>query len=236
MSSFIQKETFKRIVSDVKDIIKNPLHNDNIFYKHNESNILQGNAMIIGSSDTCYYNGFFFFEFNFPDNYPWKPPKIIYKTNDGITRFNPNLYRDGKVCLSILNTWRGDSWSSCQTIRSVLLVLQSILNSEPLLNEPGINRSHEDFNKYNEIITFKSYEYALYKQYNQINGIYEIFRDEMNEYFKNNKINIIQQVTNNNIAIYNKYNKYVVRMDVSIYSISVTIDYKTLIANLKKCS
>jgi len=236
MSSFIQKETFKRIISDVKDIIKNPLHNDNIFYKHNESNILQGSAMIIGSSDTCYYNGFFFFEFNFPDNYPWKPPKIIYKTNDGITRFNPNLYRDGKVCLSILNTWKGDSWSSCQSIRSVLLVLQSILNSEPLLNEPGINRSHEDFNKYNEIITFKSYEYALYKQYNQINGIYEIFRNEMNEYFKNNKNNIIQQVTNNNIAIYNKYNKYIIRLDVSIYSISVTIDYKTLITNLKKCS
>ena len=33
--------------------------------------------------------------------------KLTYLTNDGNTRFHPNLYRNGKVCLSVLNTWRG---------------------------------------------------------------------------------------------------------------------------------
>ena len=55
--------------------------------------------------DTPYYGGFYFFSIDYPINYPYSPPKFKYMTNDGITRFNPNLYINGKVCLSILNTW-----------------------------------------------------------------------------------------------------------------------------------
>ena len=48
---------------------------------------------------------------------------LNYLTNDGKTRFNPNLYRNGKVCISLLNTWKGEQWTSCQTIESILLSL-----------------------------------------------------------------------------------------------------------------
>lgn len=51
---------------------------------------------------------------------------------------HPNMYKNRKVCVSILNTWRGEQWSGCQTIKSVLLTLMSLLDSKPLLNEPGI--------------------------------------------------------------------------------------------------
>ena len=34
----------------------------------------------------------YFFEFKFPTNYPFSPPNVIYNTNDGRTRFNPNLF------------------------------------------------------------------------------------------------------------------------------------------------
>jgi len=54
----------------------------------------------------------------FPEDYPSSAPHIVFlTTNGGKTRFNPNLYSDGKVCLSILGTWRGESgeqWSSVQ--------------------------------------------------------------------------------------------------------------------------
>ena len=54
----------------------------------------------------------------FPEDYPSSAPQIQFlTTNGGKTRFNPNLYADGKVCLSILGTWRGESgeqWSSVQ--------------------------------------------------------------------------------------------------------------------------
>lgn len=229
----INKNTFKRIVSDVKDIILEPLNNDYIFYKHDETNVLKGHAMIIGPKNTCYYNGFFFFEFDFPTDYPFAPPKVTYHTNNGTTRFNPNLYRDGKVCLSVLNTWRGDSWSACQTIRSILLILQSILNDEPLLNEPGINRTHEDFIPYNEIVTYESYNYALYKQYIQKNGVFEMFRDEMNTYFYKNKNKIISELTLLSTNIQNKYKKESVKLFISTYSISISINYITLIENIK---
>ena len=66
-------------------------------------------------------------------------------TCDGATRFHPNLYRNGKVCLSILNTWKGEQWTSCQTIRSILLTLITLFHNKPLLNEPGFTEKSSDF-------------------------------------------------------------------------------------------
>ena len=40
--------------------------------------------------------GAYMFEFTYPTEYPFVPPKVTYLTNDGKTRFNPNLYRNGK--------------------------------------------------------------------------------------------------------------------------------------------
>ena len=34
----------------------------------------------------------------------------LQTTGDGMVRFNPNLYSDGKVCLSLLGTWHGEGW------------------------------------------------------------------------------------------------------------------------------
>ena len=91
---FISKETIKRLSRDVKDILMNPLdlHNNNIYYKHDEEDILKGYALIVGPKDTIYFGGYYFFEFKFPGNYPHEPPTLKYRTNDGVTRFHPNLY------------------------------------------------------------------------------------------------------------------------------------------------
>ena len=73
-NTVVSKESFKRIVKDVKELIVDPLNEQNIYYSHDTENILKGYAMIIGPEDSCYHNGFFFFEFAFPNNYPWAPP------------------------------------------------------------------------------------------------------------------------------------------------------------------
>lgn len=52
-------------------------------------------------------------------------------------RFNPNLYANGKVCLSILGTWSGPGWTSVQTMLSTLISIQSLMNPTPYHNEPG---------------------------------------------------------------------------------------------------
>ncbi len=52
---------------------------------------------------------------------------------------NPNLYADGKVCLSLLGTWDGPGWRPNESsLSEVLLAIQGqILCSDPFFNEPG---------------------------------------------------------------------------------------------------
>ncbi len=103
----ISRETKHRLINDIKDLIKNPLTSHGIYYIHDEENMLRGSALIIGPSDTIYADGFFLFKFKIPPNYPYSPPIVTFHTQGDNIRFNPNLYRNGKVCLSILNTWKG---------------------------------------------------------------------------------------------------------------------------------
>ena len=201
-----------RLAKDIKNILRDPI--ENIFYKHDEENILKGYALIIGPNDTPYERGFYFFEFTFPEEYPFLPPVVKYYTNDGHTRFNPNLYINGKVCLSILNTWKGEGWSSCQNIRSVLITLQTTLNNKPLLNEPGITEKHRDYKNYTDMLRYKNIEIAilgmLTKKY--LHKKFYIFYDTIVDYYKKHKdnINIMlnnikQDLNNNNIYKFGIY-------------------------------
>ena len=153
----------KRLLKDVANILKHPLYNEGIYYKHDETDAYKGYAMIVGPSESLYRYGYYLFNFEFPREYPYAPPKVYYLTNDGSTRFNPNLYRNGKVCISILNTWKGEQWTSCQSIRSVLLTLLSLFHNKPLLNEPGITESNSNFKKYNKIIQHQNIKVAILK-------------------------------------------------------------------------
>lgn len=157
----LSRETTKRLIKDVREMIKNPLDEDGIYYKHDESNILEGYAYISGPSESQYVGGNYFFKFNFPSDYPHQPPKVKFMTNDGVTRFHPNMYKNGKMCLSVLNTWRGDQWTGCQSIRTILLTIISIMDKFPLLHEPGFTMKHQDVEKYNKIILYRNIDYSV---------------------------------------------------------------------------
>ena len=151
----------KRIMIDVKEVLSESM--DNIDYSHDEQNAYKGYACLKGPSKTPYEYGYYFFELDFPANYPFSPPTVKFINYDGTTRFNPNLYINGKVCLSILNTWDGEKWSACQSIRTLLLMLLTLLNEEPLLNEPGITRDHSNFEAYHQLIEYKNIEISVLK-------------------------------------------------------------------------
>ena len=159
----ISKQTITRLVQDVKQMIKNAndLSNNGIYYVHDEEDMLKGYALIIGPEDTPYFGGFYFFEIHYPSDYPHTPPKVIFKTNGENIRFNPNLYVNGKVCISLLNTWKGEQWTSCQSISTILLTLCTLLCNDPLLNEPGIDKNCIDFTKYTRIIEYKNIDIAI---------------------------------------------------------------------------
>ena len=242
-SIVLKKDTITRLIKDVKEIIANPLTSHGIYYHHNEADILKGEVLIIGPKDTPYENGYYLFEISYPVNYPFSPPVVKYYTNDGITRFNPNLYKCGKVCLSILNTWRGDQWSSCQTISSVLLALCTIFNNAPLLNEPGISAEHLDFKNYNMVLEYKNFEIGMMHMFRlivlnadananananaNVDSKFSAFKDIIKTHFlENYKIN--KDRLDTLLLLYNDKNNKSSVIHVGIYSMFIPIDYENL--------
>ena len=222
------KTSRRRLQKDIVEIIKNPLSEHGIYYAHDEQNMLKGYAVIFGPSDTLYRYGCYCFEFIFPTNYPFSPPKLKYMTNDGCTRFHPNLYRNGKVCISILNTWRGEQWTSCQTIKSVLLMLVTLFHNKPLLNEPGFTEKHRSFIPYNNIIRFKNLQIAVTRNLNKEKkytnlGNCKVFFSIYQNYIKENKKEILDYIS----SLKKKYDKEE-KIKVNVYNMNTIIDYETL--------
>jgi ubiquitin-protein ligase len=226
----LSKDCVKRLIKDIKDIKKSPLIDHGIYYIHSEDDILCAYALIIGPKNTPYENGYYLFDIKYPHNYPHSPPIFKFITNDGTTRFNPNLYTSGKVCLSILNTWSGEQWSACQSITSILLALCTIFNDKPLLNEPGIGILHHDFNNYNNIIFFKNYEFAICSilEKKVFGPNFTFFDNIIQEHFINNYDNNINSI---NEHIKQNYNNKIV--NTTVYGMNIYLDFKSLIPRLK---
>ena len=183
----------KRLTRDLRDLQKDPLDSNGIYYQHDDVDFLRGRAVIIGPEKTPYQYGYYFFDLFFPEEYPYKPPKVVFQTREGTLRFNPNLYACGKVCVSILNTWSGPQWTACQSIRSVLLSLQSLLNDHPLQNEPGFENDVGERSKaYEAVIRHENFRYAFLEMLTRNIGEFEIFRDVMEKEFCKNYLKMLE--------------------------------------------
>jgi ubiquitin-conjugating enzyme E2 Z len=238
MSITITKDTINRLLKDVKQIIKSPLTENGIYYIHDDTDILKGYAMIVGPSDTPYFGGYYFFEFNYPADYPHSPPKVKYWTNGNQIRFNPNLYTCGKVCVSLLNTWRGEQWTSCQTISTVLLTLCTLLCNDPLLNEPGVQKAvhtNADINNYNEIIYYSNLDVAICDIISKKKGVYQDFFANFEPFIKENFLKNYDKLldfskTKNEKLLHDK-----VVIITRYYALNVVIDYNNIIEKLQVC-
>ena len=234
MSTKISVE--KRILSDLKELesSKDELNKIGIFYHMNEDNIHDWMAVIKGTENTPYEQSYFLFKIKIPNiankdkgSYPMVPPQFKFCTRDGVTRFNPNLYIDGKVCVSLLNTWSGPSWTPVYSLKTVLLTIQAeIMNSNPLVNEPGWeNASKKEYNRYNKIIQYKSLEIACLnifnKKYNL--GYFSVFYDIIKENITKNYENILILIDK---LIKENPNCETVKMPC--YSRNIQVDFKSL--------
>ena len=120
--------------------------------------------MIHGPKSTPYEDGLFFFDFQLPADYPASPPSTQYISYCS-DRLNPNLYEDGKVCVSLLGTWQGkgtETWSHESNLLQLLVSIQGlILVREPYFNEAGYEKQKgaqqgsENSRMYNEMAVLK---------------------------------------------------------------------------------
>ena len=143
-------DAIRRIGRDIKDILKEP--HENIVYIHSTTKVNVGYAMVVGTRDSPYFCVPMFYRIEFPEDYPHAPPKMKFLThsapNGTYVRMHPNYYVNGKCCLSILNSWSGEKWTGCQTLRSLLMTVLITLTEDPLTNEPGYSRHKDIHDRY----------------------------------------------------------------------------------------
>jgi ubiquitin-conjugating enzyme E2 Z len=181
----------KRVTRDIMSVKKDPLEDQGIYIHWNDEDLMKVKACILGPENTPYQYGYYLFDIKFTNEYPHKPPEVIYQTRNSNIRFNPNLYTCGKVCVSILNTWSGPQWTSCQSLRSVLLSLQSLLTEKPLQNEPGYeNENGTRSQNYNEVIEHENFRVAIISIIKSP-GSFDIFLPQIREEYIKNYKNII---------------------------------------------
>ncbi len=174
----------QRIKKDITEIYSEPP--PFICVVPDQENITKVHALVIGPAETPYEGGFFYFFIRCPPDYPIRPPRVrLITTGSGTVRFNPNLYKNGKVCLSILGTWHGPQWSASQSLSSVLISIQSLMSEKPYHNEPGFERERRpgDSKKYNECILHETLRIAVCTMLEGIKNCPEALLDVMEKSF-----------------------------------------------------
>ena len=218
------KSALKRIMNvDMKRIQTSNLNENGIYIEFDEKDMFRAKALIVGPSDTIYECGFLLFEITFPNNYPFSPPEVKYVPQNRI-RIHPNIYVNGKVCLSILGTWSGPGWTTIMDITNVLVTIQSLLDNDPLCNEPGYEKkllpNKELYDNYNMAIKYNTINSLIIKIIKYDLGDFEVFRTKMIEC-----IHKYNDSINKNI-IKDKNLKLI--LNLKVYYISIDIDYDRL--------
>lgn len=106
-----------------------------------ESDMYNWEVAIFGPPNTFYVGGYFKAQIKFPLDYPYSPPTFQFLTN----MWHPNIYENGKVCISILHPpvddpqsgeLASERWNPTQNVRTILLSVISLLN-EPNTYSPA---------------------------------------------------------------------------------------------------
>ena len=183
----------KRIAKELQQFCKNE---NNIYLVAENDQLSDLRALLIGPDDTPFEGAFFYFSIN-PESYPHCPPKVTFLTPySDKCRMHPNLYAEGKVCLSILGTWGKFEWSPLLTFEKILLTIQGLLDNHPLSHEPSFEMMQQ-----NDI---KSVEYAIQSRWLALNSVLfmhkrqdipEMFRDVISSYVQSHKEQYQQSIS-----------------------------------------
>ena len=118
-----------RIQKEYEALIKNPI--ENVIFEMSESNINEWTFVIFGPNDSVYKDGVYNGKLIIPKEYPHRPPEVRFTSK----LFHPNVYDDGKLCMSILHEGidptgyekEEERWRPLNNIRTIFISIVSLL-------------------------------------------------------------------------------------------------------------
>lgn len=146
----MSKLLIKRLQNESNELATNPVSNCSA--GPIGSDLTHWQATIFGPEDTPYSGGVFMLDIKFTDEYPFKPPKIIFKT----PIYHCNINNHGAICLDILK----DNWSPALNISKLLLSICSLL-AEPNPNDPLVPEIAELLKNNKDVHNANAHEYTL---------------------------------------------------------------------------
>ena len=142
-----------RLQKELRELTKEPPSNCSAGPEND--NIFHWKGTIIGPDDSPYKGGLFILDINFPNDYPFTPPKIKFDTKI----YHPNINVNGTICLDILNK----EWSPSLTIGKVLLSISALMvdpNPDDPLSPQHANLYKTDRDEYNRTAAHWTQMYA----------------------------------------------------------------------------
>lgn len=120
-------------------------------------------ALMVLNPDSQYYGGYFKAKMTFPQDYPYTPPGELHQSHLGTPLtssdfkflrplYHPNVYPDGRLCISILHAPGADEralemagetaaerWTPVQTVESVLISVLSLLDDAEVSSPANVD-------------------------------------------------------------------------------------------------
>ncbi|XP_030746050.1 (E3-independent) E2 ubiquitin-conjugating enzyme UBE2O [Sitophilus oryzae] len=172
---------------------------DNVWVRSYSNRIDLLSVMIQGPAKTPYEDGLFLFDVQLGVDYPRSPPLVHYISYSS-ERLNPNLYVEGKVCISLLGTWVGkgtEVWGPESTLLQLIVSIQGlILVSEPYYNEAGYDKQtdtqqgYENSRTYNELVILK----LVQSMTELLSNPPDVFKTEILRHFTQNGEKLCQRL------------------------------------------
>jgi ubiquitin-conjugating enzyme E2 R len=138
--------TTKLLANQLRSILNDPVEGFTV--EADEANFFEWKVWIEGPKDTCYEGGVFQLALKFPKDYPMAPPELKFVSDF----WHPNVFANGKVCMSILHPPGEDAmsgelpeerWLPTQSVTTIILSLLSLLNDPNCASPANVDASVE---------------------------------------------------------------------------------------------
>ncbi|KAJ2610962.1 E2 ubiquitin-protein ligase peroxin 4 [Coemansia sp. RSA 1365] len=128
-STPLMSSIFRRLLKELQDICK--AQSDEILSLEpvNDEDLLRWHAVLRGPRETPYQGGLFRLRIDVPEEYPIKPPSLVFTT----PVCHPNVhFETGEICLDILKSQWSPAWTLSSTCLAVHVLLANPEPSSPL--------------------------------------------------------------------------------------------------------